>query len=110
MMIKISRRTALAALGTFVATPGQSSTPWPDRPVTIVIGVAPGGTTDAIARIVGEEMSTRLGRQVLIESRPGASGVVAAGYVARAAADGYTLLAMSGTHATTAAVYRFPIG
>jgi tripartite-type tricarboxylate transporter receptor subunit TctC len=106
MTINISRRMALAALGAVVARPSQSSETWPARSITLVIGVVPGGAIDAVARIIAEGLSTRLDRQVVVESKPGAAGTLAAGYVARTAPDGYTLLAMPGTHATTAAMYR----
>ena len=106
MTINVSRRMVLAALGAIVTKPSHSSVTWPTRPITLVIGVVPGGALDATARIVAEGLSTRLGQQVVIESRPGAAGTIAAGYVARTAPDGYTLLAIPGTHATTAAMYR----
>jgi tripartite-type tricarboxylate transporter receptor subunit TctC len=79
---------------------------WPARPITLVIGVAAGGPTDAVARILATGLSQRLGQQVVVDSRPGASGTIAAGQVARAAPDGYTLYALPGGHATTAAMYR----
>lgn len=64
---------------------------WPNRPVKIVVGLAPGGATDSVARIIAERLSERLGQPFVIENRPGAGGSVAAEAVARAPADGYTL-------------------
>jgi tripartite-type tricarboxylate transporter receptor subunit TctC len=106
MTIKITRRSAVLGVGGVMAMVGPSIAKWPDRPITLLVGVVPGGALDAIARIVAEGLSKRLGQQVIVEFKPGASGTVAAAHVARATPDGYTLLSMPGTHATTAAIYR----
>jgi tripartite-type tricarboxylate transporter receptor subunit TctC len=68
-----------------------SAQAWPERPVRIIVPFAPGGNTDSIARITAERLTQALGRAFVVENRPGAAGVVAAEYVARAAPDGYTL-------------------
>lgn len=65
---------------------------YPNRPIQLAVGYAAGGAVDAIARKLGAMLGERLGWQVLVENRPGASGNIAAAYVARAKADGYTLL------------------
>lgn len=64
---------------------------WPERPVTLVVGFPPGGSTDVVARILAEHMSGTLGQPVLVENRPGAGGTVGIAHVANADADGYTL-------------------
>ena len=64
---------------------------WPQRPVKIVVPYAPGGNTDAIARITAERLTTALGQQVIVENRAGAGGATAADFVAKSPADGYTL-------------------
>ena len=69
---------------------------WPTRPVQIVVSVGAGGTADIVARMIGEKLSPALGQPVVIENRPGAGGNMGAASVARASADGYTLL-MSGS-------------
>ena len=65
---------------------------WPQRPIKVVVPFPPGGVTDSIARITADWLSPRLGQPVIAENRPGASGAIAAEFVARADADGYTLL------------------
>src|SRR5436190_4099664 len=105
-MTGLTRRTVLAGLSAFVAMPARSDTAWPNRPITLVHGFAAGGPTDTVARIVAEGLSRRFGQQVVVDARPGASGTTATGQVARAAPDGYTLIAIPGGHATAAALYK----
>lgn len=71
---------------------GQAQDVFPSKTISVTVGFAPGGNTDVIARIVGERMEAVLGQRVVIDNRAGAGSTIAAGYVARAAPDGYTLL------------------
>ena len=64
---------------------------YPSRPVRLIVGLAPGGAVDILARLVGEWLSRRLGQPVVIENRPGDAGSVGAEMVLRSPADGYTL-------------------
>ncbi|MCJ0763469.1 Bug family tripartite tricarboxylate transporter substrate binding protein [Variovorax terrae] len=73
-------------------TAAGASTPFPNKPVTLVVGYPAGGTTDIVARRWGEELARKLGQPVLVENVAGAGGALAARRVARAPADGYTLL------------------
>lgn len=81
--------TTLAALLCAAATPALAD--FPDRPVRLVIGYAPGGPVDTTARLFGKYLGDKLGQTVVIENRSGASGIIGAESVARAPADGYIL-------------------
>src|SRR5215467_13015762 len=74
-----------------VGRPAQSQV-WPQRPVRIIVPFAPGGNTDVIARIIAPHLGEAFGRQFVVENRPGAAGAIGGEVVARAPADGYTLL------------------
>jgi tripartite-type tricarboxylate transporter receptor subunit TctC len=80
----------------------QGSDNYPNRPIKMIVSFAPGSATDTVARIFGQRMATILGQSVVVENRPGAVGIIGADAVAKAPADGYTLLV--GTNTTNAAV------
>ena len=105
-MTKLTRRTVVAGLSAFAAMPAWAEAGWPSRPITLVHGFPPGGPVDTLARILAEPLSRQLGQTVVIEAKPGATGTTAAGLVARAKADGNTLLAMPGTFTASAAMFR----
>lgn len=84
----------------------QSAT-YPDRPVKILVPYAPGGATDIVARIIGEQMRQSLGQPVVIENKPGANGIIAVEEMARAKPDGHTLLVGNvTTNAIAPVLYR----
>jgi tripartite-type tricarboxylate transporter receptor subunit TctC len=99
-----------ASTAAFLLTPALASTEeYPSRPITIVVGYAPGGPTDTRTRIMAEFMKRSLGQAVLVENVTGASGSIGAGRVARAAADGYTLSSGDwSTHVVNGAMYALP--
>jgi tripartite-type tricarboxylate transporter receptor subunit TctC len=90
----INRRTAIAAIGAAAAMPGAAlgQAAYPNKPIKILVGFAPGGPSDIISRVVGAKMGEYLGTQVVIENKTGAGGMIAAETVARSESDGYTLL------------------
>lgn len=79
---------------------------FPDRPIKVMQGFAPGGNADTIARTVGSEMSKGLGQSMVVESQAGAGGTIAANTVAKSRPDGYTLLLATGGHAVAGAMYN----
>jgi tripartite-type tricarboxylate transporter receptor subunit TctC len=91
-------RTALLVSSLIILFPYEQAAAqdWPTRPIQIVVASGAGGSADIIARIIAEKLAPVLGQPVVIENRPGAGGNTGAGWVARANADGYTLL-MSGS-------------
>jgi len=85
--------TAVAALTTSVlASPVLAQAAWPTKPIRLVVGFAPGGGTDIVARALAPKMSEILGQNIIIENRSGAAGTIGADVVAKSPADGYTLL------------------
>ena len=83
---------ALAAVASTLASGEVRAQSFPERPVKLVVGFAPGGPADALARIAAQILSEGLGQPVIVENRPGAGGTIAAAAVAKATPDGYTLL------------------
>jgi tripartite-type tricarboxylate transporter receptor subunit TctC len=79
---------------------------WPNRPVRILVGFGAGGGTDVVARIVADRLSEVFGQQFVVENRPGAGGTIAGGMVAKAANDGYTLLAISTGHSASTVMFK----
>lgn len=79
---------------------------WPTRPVSIIVPFPAGGTTDVLARALGQELSKSLGQPVIVENKPGAGATLGADYVAKAKADGYTLLMGAVHHTIATSVYK----
>jgi tripartite-type tricarboxylate transporter receptor subunit TctC len=83
-----------------------SADEYPTKPIRLVVGAPPGGTTDLLARTVGNEMAKTLGQAIVIENRGGAGGNIAADAVAKSPADGYTLLMCFTSHSINASLYK----
>ena len=91
----MQRRTLIqvgAAAAATLGVPSLFAQEWPNGPVRIVVGFPPGGGTDALARVVAQKLTTLWNQQVIVESKPGVAGVLAAEYVAQQPSDGSTLL------------------
>ena len=98
-MIRLSRRQTLSMIALGSALPASlhaQSPAWPARPIRIVVPFPPGGATDISARLIAEHLSRRLGQSAVVENRPGGSTVIGVDAVAKAPADGYTLLVAGG--------------
>ena len=93
-----NRRALLAAAGGILLAPGlhAQTSSWPTRPVKLIVPFTPGGSNDVLGRIVGQKLSDYWGQPVLVENRPGVGGNLGASLVAKAPADGYTLLVAPG--------------
>jgi tripartite-type tricarboxylate transporter receptor subunit TctC len=102
------RRQLLATLtATTLALPMLAlAQAYPDRPIKVMQGFAPGGNADNIARTVGVEMSKGLGQNIVVEAQAGAGGTIAATTVAKSRPDGHTLLLATGGHAVAGALYN----
>ncbi|HLH92822.1 MAG TPA: tripartite tricarboxylate transporter substrate binding protein [Xanthobacteraceae bacterium] len=92
MQTRRSLMSALAGLAAAAPLSRARAATWPDRPLTLVVPWAAGGSTDILARLVGGHLNQALGQPVLVENRTGASGNIGSATVARAAPDGYTFL------------------
>ena len=109
-IFRIQRRTVLqaaAALACGCAMAAASAQGYPTRPITIIVPFSAGGTTDILARIVGQGLTTELGQSVIVDNKPGAGGNIGASLAAKAQPDGYTLfMGTVGTHAINQALYK----
>jgi len=110
MIITLTRRALSAALLALLATaPAFAQPDWPIRPVTVVVPFAAGGSTDVVARILTQQLSTNLGQQFLVDNRAGAVGTLGFAAVARSEPDGYTLgLGPGSTYAMAPHLHKVP--
>ncbi|HEV7477302.1 MAG TPA: tripartite tricarboxylate transporter substrate-binding protein, partial [Burkholderiales bacterium] len=97
----------LLSLAALLACAAAWSQAYPARPVRLLVPFAPGGTTDVLARLVGQKLSEALGQQFVIDNRPGAGGNIGTELAAKSPADGYTLvMSFDGTMAINPSTYR----
>jgi tripartite-type tricarboxylate transporter receptor subunit TctC len=105
----ISRRFVLAFAGILLAfTPMAAADDYPNRPVRIIVAFSPGGFNDIVARIIATQLTERLGKQFIVENRPGAGGIIAGELLATAPKDGHTLLVVSLAITVNPYFYKMP--
>ncbi|HKA40932.1 MAG TPA: tripartite tricarboxylate transporter substrate binding protein [Burkholderiales bacterium] len=97
---------AVILAGSASPVAGAAGQSYPERPVRIFVGLAAGGGTDSVARIMAQKLSDVFGQSFVVDNRPGAGGNVAGELTARAAPDGYTLIAVTPTHIINPSIYR----
>jgi len=103
----LRRASALALAAAGLALSGAAmAQAWPAKPITLVVPFPSGGTTDVLARALGDQLSKSLGQPVIVENRPGAGATVGADYVAKNKPDGYTLLMGAVHHTIATSVYK----
>lgn len=96
------------AVAALLGSTGIASAQYPDRPITILVGAAPGGGTDVQARILADRLSERLGQRVLVENKAGAGGNIAQADIARSAPDGYRIIMMPPAQPINHTLYVVP--
>lgn len=97
-------RLSMLAIGLTLTAPALAQE-WPSKPISLIVPFPTGGTTDVLARALGDELSKTLGQSVIVENRPGAGATIGADYVAKARPDGYTLLMGAVHHTIATSVY-----
>ena len=102
-----ARFSLLLGTAAMLAVPAAHAA-FPDRPVQLVVGFAPGGGADRVARLVAPGLSKNWGQQVIVQNKPGVGGVIATEFVAKAAPNGYTLLLTGNAHTVTPYEMKVP--
>ena len=97
--------TAGGAAALFTALPAAAQD-YPSKPIKFLVGFSPGGSADLISRFVAQKLGERLGQPIVVEQRLGATGIIAQDAVAKATPDGYTMVLLTGGHATSAVMKK----
>lgn len=110
MITPFSRRATLA-IGVTLACiagghPALAQVTYPDKPIKLVIAFPPGGPTDLVARVLAQKLTEQMGQSMIVDNKPGANGNIAADYVAKASADGYTVFYNTSAVALSPALYK----
>ena len=112
-MTKPSARTACLSFAAVLALTagaalGQGAASYPTKPIQVIVPYEPGGGVDTIVRLIGDEAAKELGQRIVLDNRPGGDTVIGSQALTRAAPDGYTLLAVTGTHVINPWVRKLP--
>jgi len=105
-MLRLAAARLVTMLWAIVFAAPLSAQEYPQRPIHFFIGFAPGGSADLVSRLIGQKLSDRLGQPVVMEQKPGASGIIANDAVAKAPPDGHTMVLLTGGHPGTVAVMK----
>ena len=105
--MKLFLQTLIATVAAATIVAAHAATPYPSRPIRIIVAYTPAGTTDILARLVGQKLSERWSQPVIVENRAGAAGNIGTEVAAKATPDGYTLImGTAGTHGINVSLYR----
>ena len=106
-MLKLEHRgrILLCMLCTCAFATAAPAADYPQRPVRMIVGLPPGGSTDIMGRLIAAKLAERFGQQFVFDNRPGASGIIGADIVAKSQPDGYTLLMAGGSFGTISSLY-----
>lgn len=96
----------VAVIASLSVTPLAAQDNYPSKPIRIVVGFSPGGSTDILARLIGQRLTETMGQPVIVDNRPGAGGSIGAAFVAKSPADGYTIFLGSTSHTINASFYQ----
>ena len=99
-------QSIVASLLALTAPHALAAEAWPAKPVRIIVPFAPGGSNDTIGRLMGAQLTERLGKQVVVDNRPGAGGTLGTDIVIRSPPDGYSLLVVSAAYAYNPSIYK----
>jgi tripartite-type tricarboxylate transporter receptor subunit TctC len=106
-IFKLARLLAVAGAIAAMTQPATAADPYPNKPIRIVVAYTPAGTTDILARIIGQKLTEAWGQAVVVDNKPGANGNIGTEYAAKAAPDGYTLLMTTAApHGVNPSLYR----
>lgn len=107
----MSKRVHCAAIAfalSFTAASVHAQDKYPSRPIRLLTPFAPGGGSDILARLIGPQVSEKLGQQIIVDNRPGGGGTLGAGIAVRSDPDGYTLILVSGSYGANGALHDLP--
>lgn len=105
LLLRPLARAVLALATVATAATAAAQAVYPNQPIKLIVGFAPGGSADILARVTADKLTASLGQPVMVENRPGAGGTIAAAAVAKAPADGHQLLFVTSGHAGSGALY-----